>query len=137
MWESAIDEEFAYLDSKNTWKVDDTPGAQRHPSHVVLKVKLKSDGDVEGFRARVVAGGNFQTYGEDYKETYAPVVSFSPVRIFHYLVLCMNMCVAQLDLKTAFLNGDLAEDVWVMSPRGILEMKSRCHKLAKAMYGLK
>ena len=47
------------------------------------------------------------------------------------------MSVGQLDVKTAFLNGDLDEHVWVMSPRGIHGRKSRCYKLRKAMYGLK
>lgn len=70
-------------------------------------------------------------------ETYAPVVSFTIVRIFLYLVLCMNMSVAQLDVKTAFLNGELEEDVWIMSPRGIPGRESHCYKLLKALYGLK
>ncbi len=63
MWQSAIDEELASLESKNTWEIDDSPGAQPLPTHVVLKVKRKSDGTVDRFKARVVAGGNFQTYG--------------------------------------------------------------------------
>lgn len=137
MWESAINEEFQYLDSKHTWTPDDNPAAQPLPTHVMLKVKRKSDGNVERFKARVVAGGNLQTYGENYKETYAPVVSFALVRIFLYLVLCKHMQVAQLDVKTAFLNGDLSENVWVMSPRGIPGRKSRCYKLLKDIYGLK
>lgn len=137
VWLSAVDDEFRSLDSKAAWVPDPSPGAQPLPTHAILKIKRKSDGTVERFKARVVAGGNFQTYGEDYMETYAPVVSFTLVRIFLYLVLCLNMVVAQLDVKTAFLNGDLAEHVWVMSPRGIPGRESRCYKLLKAMYGLK
>jgi len=137
LWESALDEEFESLDAKGTWQVDNNPGAQPLPTHAILKVKRKSDGSVERFKARVVAGGNFQIYGENYKETYAPVVPFSLVRMFLYLVLCLNMVVAQLDVKTAFLNGDLSENVWVMSPRGIPGRESRCYKLLKAIYGLK
>ena len=98
----------------------------------LLKVKRKAGGDVERFKARVVAGGNFQKYGEDYLETYAPVVPFSVVRMFLYLTLTLHMCIAQLDVKTAFLNGELAENVWVMSPRGIPGRPSRCYKLLKA-----
>lgn len=137
MWLSAIDDEFESLESKETWQLDDSRNDHALPTHVVLKVKRKSDGTVERFKARIVAGGNYQTYGEDYFETYAPVVSFPLVRIFLYLVLCMNMFVAQLDVKTAFLNGELDEDVWVMSPRGVHGKKSHCYKLRKAMYGLK
>jgi len=58
MWQSAVDEELASLESKNTWSPDDSPHAQPLPTHVVLKVKRKSDGGVERFKARVVAGGN-------------------------------------------------------------------------------
>ena len=87
------------------------------PMHVVLKIKRKSDGTVERFKARIVARGSYQTYGEDYFETYAPVVSFPLVGIFLYLLLCLNMVVGQLNVKTAFLNGELNEDVWVVDVR--------------------
>ena len=92
---------------------------------------------MERFKARIVAGGNHQVYGDNYKETYAPVVSFTMVRIFLYLALCLQLCIGQLDVKSAFLKGELSESVWVMSPRGIPGMKSRCYRLVKAMYGLK
>ena len=137
LWQAAIDEELESLESNNTWYPDDQPDAQPLPTHAILKVKRKADGSVERFKARVVAGGNHQTYGENYKETYAPVVSFTMVRIFLYLALCLQMCVGQLDVKSAFLKGDLDESVWVMSPRGIPGLKSKCFRLLKAMYGLK
>lgn len=116
-WKAAINAAFEALDSKETWKRDDNPESSPLPTHAILKVERQADGTVERFKARIVAGGNFQVYGENYKETYAPVVSFSLVRIFLYLALCLNMYVAQTDVKTAFLNGHLTEDVWVMSPR--------------------
>ena len=137
LWEAAIQEELDSLESNNAWCPDDSPDSQPLPTHAILKIKRNADGSVERFKARIVAGGNHQTYGLNYKEIYAPVVSFTMVRIFLYLVLCLQMCVGQLDVKTAFLNGELAESVWVMSPRGIPGMKSRCHRLIKAMYGLK
>lgn len=84
-----------------------------------------------------MTGGNFQTYGEDYKETYARVVSFSLVRMLLYLLLCLKMVVAQLYVKTAFLNGKLTKRAWVMSLRVIAGRKSLCYRLSKAMYGLK
>ena len=137
LWLSAIYEEFESLDDHGTWKPDDYPKAQPLPTHAILKVKRKSNGSVDRFKGRIVAGGNFQTYGENYMETYAPVVSFSLVRIFLYLALCLQMCVTQLDIKTAFLNGKLKEDIWVMSPRGVPGVRPRCYKLKKAIYGLK
>lgn len=137
LWEAAIQDELHSLDAKGTWIVDDSPASQPLPTHVVLKVKRNADGSVDRFKARVVAGGNRQTFGQDYMETYAPVVSFSVVRLFLYLTLCMQMYVAQVDVKTAFLNGELKEDVWVTSPRGVSGLKPCCYKLVKAMYGLK
>lgn len=88
-------------------------------------------------KARIVIGGKFQTYGENYAQTHAPVVSFNLVRIFLYLYFTLKMSVTQLDVRAAFLNGDLEEDVWVMSPRNIPGLQPSCHKLDKAMYGLK
>ena len=137
MWQAAIDAEMASLVEKNTWIQDDSPSAQPLPTHVILKIKRDADGNVDRFKARVVAGGNFQTYGKDYMETYAPVAPFCLVRLFLYLTLCLQMSIAQVDIKTAFLNGDLKEDVWVMSPRGVPGIISTCFKLLKAMYGLK
>lgn len=72
MWQSAVDEELASMKSKNTWTPDDSRHAQPLPTHIIFKVNASQMG--ERFKSRVVAGGNFQTYGEDYPETYAPVV---------------------------------------------------------------
>ena len=137
LWEAAIEEEMRSLDANDTWTPDPSPESQPLPTHAVLKIKRKADGSVERFKARVVAGGNHQVYGENYKETYAPVVSFTMVRLFLYLTLCLGMCIGQVDVKTAFLNGELSESVWVMSPRGIPGVVSMCYRLLKAMYGLK
>lgn len=104
---------------------------------MVLNVKRRANGEIDRFKARMVAGGNHQTYGVDYLDTYAPVASFTLVRIFLYLVLCLGLFVAQVDIKSAFLNGDLKEDIWVMSPRSIPGVCSRVFKLRKSLYGLK
>lgn len=90
---SVIDEEFQPLESKQTWYPDDSPGSQPLPTHPVLNKKRNSDGSVERFKARIVAGGNFQVYGENYKENHAPVVSFKLVHIFLYLTLCLRLCI--------------------------------------------
>lgn len=103
----------------------------------MLKVKRVNDGSLKRFKARIVAGGNHQTYGQDYLETYVPVVPFLMVRVFLYFALFLNMCIAQSDVKTAFLNWKLSEDIWIMSPHGISGRKSLCYKFLKAMYGLK
>ena len=108
LWQAAIDDELESLSKKNTCKADSNPQSTPLPTHVVLKIKRHGDGSVERFKAQVVAGGNYQTYGEDYLESYAPVVSFSLVHMFLYLTLCLKLHIAQLDI----LNGELNEDVW-------------------------
>lgn len=124
-WEASIAEEFNAFDEMDTWELDDHPKSQPLPTHIVFKVKRKSNGSVERFRSRTVAGGNHQIFGENYLETYAPVISFTLVRIFLYIALLLNMFRAQLDVKTAFLNGLLTEAIWVMSPKGIEGYPSR------------
>lgn len=136
-WTSAIHEEFSSLETKEMWQLDSTPGVKPLPTHIVLKVKRDGQGEVDRFRARIVAGGNHQRYGEDYMETYAPVVQFSLVRFFLCLALCVGMFVTQVDIETAFLNGELEEDVWVRSSRGVPGIASRLYKLQKALYRLK
>jgi hypothetical protein len=106
-------------------------------THVIVKVKLNADGSVERFKARIVAGGNHQQFGQDYFETNAPVVDFAIVRVLLYIAVCSNRLMAQIDVKTAFLNGEFDKNVWVMSPRGVPGYPASRYKLRKALYGLK
>lgn len=117
MWLSAVDKEFESSETKETWQPDYSPKDHTLPAHNVVKVKRKSDDIVERFKARIVAGGSYQSNGDDNFETYDPVVSFQLVRIFLYLVRCLNMFFVQLDVRTVFRNGELDENVWVMFPR--------------------
>lgn len=85
----------------------------------------------------MVAGGNFKILGENYMEKYAPVVSFGAVRLFLYIALSLNMYMTQMDVKNAFFNGNLSEDIWVTSPRGVEGIPAQCYKVKKAIYCLK
>lgn len=107
--QAAIDQELASLEEKKTWKIDEAPGLQPLPTHAILKMKWNADGSVDRLKARVVAAGNHQVYGRDYMETYAQVVASSLVRMFLHIGLCPQMFVAQVDVKSAFLNGYLGE----------------------------
>jgi Reverse transcriptase (RNA-dependent DNA polymerase) len=109
---------FNTLDCKGTWVPDLKSHKQALPTHVILKVKRNADGSVERFKTRIVACGSHQQFGQDFFETYAPVV-VAIVRVFLYIAVCSNMRIAQVDVKTAFLKGELDEDVWVMSPHGV------------------
>lgn len=84
-WPAAIDEAFNSVDAKETWELSSASESTKLPTHVVLKIKQNADGSNDHFKARVVAGGNFEVYEKDYMETYAPVVLFTLVRVFLYI----------------------------------------------------
>jgi Reverse transcriptase (RNA-dependent DNA polymerase) len=95
------------------------------------------NGEFERCKTRIVAGGDHQEYGVKYTDTYAPVIEWTIVRLFLYLSCVFWWEKVQVDVKTAFLNGELDEEVYVRTPRGIAGWPSRMKRLLKAMYGLK
>ena len=133
LWIRAIDEEFSSIEENDTWEQDDVPKKPPLPSHLRFNIKRNSNGCIERFKCRLVAGGDRQVYGEDFKESHAPVVNFIAVRLFLYIVLSLQLCIAQVDIKTAFLNGNLEEDVWIYTPRGVPGLSSRTYKLKKSL----
>ena len=105
----------------------------------VLKIKQKVDGSIDKLKVRLVAKGFTQKEGADYEETFSPVVRFSSVRMNLSIVAHMDLELHQMDVKTAFLNGDLEEEIYMKQKIGYVE---KCHedkvcKLHKSIYGLK
>nr|GEW85949.1 hypothetical protein [Tanacetum cinerariifolium] len=90
-------------------------------------------------KAQLVAHGYHQEEGIDFEESFAPVARLEAIRIFLAYVAHMNMVVYQMDVKTAFLNGNLREEVYVSQPDGFVEPDNPNHvyELKKALYGLK
>ncbi|GJT31595.1 retrovirus-related pol polyprotein from transposon TNT 1-94 [Tanacetum coccineum] len=90
-------------------------------------------------KARLVARGYRQEEGIDFEESFAPVARLEAIRIFLAFAAHMNMVVYQMDVKTAFLNGNLREEVYVSQPDGFVDLDNPNHvyKLKKALYGLK
>ncbi|UYV79065.1 hypothetical protein LAZ67_17000981, partial [Cordylochernes scorpioides] len=104
----------------------------------IFRIKRKGNGEIDRYRARLVAKGFSQRRGIDYKETFAPVVRYDSVRVLLALATVMDMEIMQFDIKTAFLNGDLDEDIFMQIPEGIeVENKNLVCKLKKSLYGLK
>ncbi|GJS90587.1 retrovirus-related pol polyprotein from transposon TNT 1-94 [Tanacetum coccineum] len=105
----------------------------------IYKVKLDELGGILKNKARLVAHGYRQEEGIDFEESFAPVARLEAIRIFLAFAAHMNMVVYQMDVKTAFLNGNLREEVYVRQPDGFMDKDKPNHmyKLKKALYGLK
>ncbi|GJW45972.1 retrovirus-related pol polyprotein from transposon TNT 1-94, partial [Tanacetum coccineum] len=105
----------------------------------IYKVKLDELGGILKNKARLVARGYRQEEGIDFEESFAPVARLDAIRIFLAYAAHMNMVVYQMDVKTAFLNGILREEVYVSQPDGFVDQDNPNHvyKLKKALYGLK
>ncbi|GJV21457.1 retrovirus-related pol polyprotein from transposon TNT 1-94 [Tanacetum coccineum] len=102
-------------------------------------VKLDELGGILKNKARLVARGYRQEEGIDFEESFAPVARLEAIRIFLAFAAHMNMVIYQMDVKTAFLNGNLREEVYVSQPDGFVDPDKPNHvyKLKKALYGLK
>nr|GFB14122.1 copia protein [Tanacetum cinerariifolium] len=105
----------------------------------IYKVKLDELGGILKNKARLVARGYRQEEGIDFEESFSPVARLEAIRIFLAYAAHNNMVVYQMDMKTAFLNGNLREDVYVSQPDGFVDPDNPNHvyKLKKALYGLK
>ena len=104
----------------------------------MLTIKEKEDGSLR-YKARLVIKGFMQIKGVEYTETYAPVLKFQSLRVLMAIANQMRMEVHQMDVKTAFLNGTLEEDIYMIQPEGqVVAGKERlvC-KLNRSLYGLK
>ena len=139
-WVEAMNEEMEALHECNTWEIVPRPDNKNVVgSKWVYKIKHKPDGSVERYKARLVARGFTQQYGQDYDETFSPVVKLGTVRIIIALALQHGWSLSQLDVKNAFLHGELKEEVYMEQPPGysMHDSSNWVCKLRRSLYGLK
>lgn len=139
-WREAEREEFQSIINAGTWTLVEIPnGRQAIGCKWVYKTKLDAHGQLVKRKARLVAKGFTQRQGVDFEETFAPVVRFSSIRALLAIAAHLDLEIHQMDVKTAFLNGDISEDIYMRQPEGF-EVAGQEHlvcKLNKSLYGLK
>ncbi|CAL9015461.1 unnamed protein product, partial [Prunus brigantina] len=140
-WKKSMDEEMKSLHKNETWELVQLPnGKKAIGCKWVYAKKTESLGkDNVRFKARLVAKGYAQKEGIDYNEVFSPVVKHSSIRILLALVAQFDLELAQLDVKTAFLHGDLEEEIYMSQPEGfkVAGKENWVCKLQKSLYGLK
>ena len=115
-------EEMNALERSGTGELVDLPKEKRTIGcKQVFTVKCKANGNIERYKARLIAKGFTQTYGIDYQETFAPVAKINSIKILLSLAVNFNWLLHQLDIKNAFLNGDLEDEVFMNLPLGYKE----------------
>lgn len=132
-----MSEEIKALESNGTWQLVKCP--VDHPvvdCRWVYKVKVNHDGS-EKLKARLVARGFSQRYGENYWETYAPVVKSSTVRLLMALAVECDLKIGQIDVRNAYVKSELNEEVYMNQPPGFERGDGLVLKLKKSLYGLK
>jgi len=139
-WQHAMMEEHQAIMDAGVWEVfemKDLPvGRKLVGSRWVYKVKRNSDGSVERYKAWIVAKGYSQVEGLDSDKTFAPVTRYDSLRLIIALALHLGLNMSQADIKSAFLNSDLNEEVWMMPPPGI-SLDGKVFRLLRSLYGLK
>ncbi|CAL8998022.1 unnamed protein product [Prunus brigantina] len=139
-WQKAMETEIEMIEKNKTWELVDRPidklviGVKW-----VYKTKLNLDGSIQKNKARLMAKGYAQKPGIDFNETFAPVARLDTIRTLVALAAQKDWKLFQLDVKSAFLNGVLNEEVYVDQPSGfvIKNREDKVYRLKKALYGLK
>jgi hypothetical protein len=139
-WQKAMEEEIFMIEKNKTWELVDRPEDKNIIGvKWIFRTKLNADSSINKFKARLVVKGYAQVYGVDYSDIFAPVARMDTIRLLLAVAAHRNWKVFQLDVKSAFLNGVLQEEIYVEQPAGfVVQGKAdKVYLLKKALYGLK
>lgn len=140
VWIKACEDELRSIEKNRTWSLVDLPkGFKAIGLKWVFKIKRNADGSISKFKARLVAKGYIQQHGIDYDEVFAPVARIETIRLIIAIAASREWKIHHLDVKTAFLHGELREEVYVSQPEGfeVKGKENKVYRLHKALYGLK
>ena len=139
-WIKAMEKEVNSLKELNTWTLVDLPIKRKAlKGRWVYKTKLNKDGSIDKYKARWVAKGFLQKYGIDYTETFSNTVKPMAYRLLFILGTYLDWEIEQWDIKSAFTNSPINEEIYIIQPTGFEDSKSpnKVCRLNKALYGLK
>ena len=140
LWKNAMDKEINSLKKNDAWHLEPLPqGKKPVGCRFIFKKKIGSDGKVNEFKSRLVAQGFTQKVGIDFEETFSPVIRFETVRTLLAFSVQNDMNLHHMDVCSAFLNGELKEEVYMRQPEGYVEDGNEhlfC-RLNKSIYGLR
>ncbi|GKB57499.1 ribonuclease H-like domain-containing protein [Tanacetum coccineum] len=137
-WTDAMNSEIDALLRNDTWDIFDLPKDEKSiGSKLIFKIKYKSSGEIDRYKARLVAQGFGQKEGIDYEETFSPVVKMVTVRCLLNVGVSNSWSVFQLDVNNAFLYGGLVEAMYMKPPEGYFPSDNKVYKLKKYLYCLK
>jgi hypothetical protein len=126
--------------TNNTWTLVPLPVGRKYVScKWVFKIKQGVNGEVERYKARLMARGFTQTYRMDYNETFSPITKFTSIRCILALTALENMEIHQMGVKTTFFNNELKEEIYMEQPQVFMHQGGEhlvC-KFHKSLYGLK
>src|SRR3954447_406582 len=126
--------------TNKVWTLVDIPEDRKAVENKwIFKKKTDAEGNVSVYKARLVAKGFRQIQGVDYEETFSSVAMIKSIRILLAIVAYHDYEIWQMDVKTAFLNGNIEEELYMMQPEGFVDPKdaSKVCKLQRSIYGLK
>uniref|UniRef100_A0A2N9FDK1 Integrase catalytic domain-containing protein n=1 Tax=Fagus sylvatica TaxID=28930 RepID=A0A2N9FDK1_FAGSY len=139
-WMTTMKDEMESMRTNQIWELIDLPSMRKSIGNKwVLKIKRKADGSIDKYKARLVAKGYTQREGVDYEETFSPMVRFASIRLILAMVASLDLELHQMDVKTAFLNGELDEEIFMDQPIGFVVkgQERKVCRLNRSLYGLK
>jgi hypothetical protein len=137
-WQAAIHAEIDALVANNTWREEKAPkGTNIVSTKWVFTTKTNPDGSLERFKARLVARGFSQVYGEDYDQTFAPTVRTDTLRVFLAMVAANDLECRQYDVKNAFTESSLQQRIFLSPPKGVDVTPGLVLRALRSLYGLK
>ncbi|CAM8923694.1 unnamed protein product [Rhodiola kirilowii] len=140
LWKETIKSELDSILQNHTWElVGLSQGCNPLDSKWIFTKKMKVDGTIEKYKERLVIKGYRQKEGLDYFDTFSPMTRITSIRMIIDIAALRNLEIHQMDVKTAFLNGDIEEEIYMEQLKGciVLGQERKVCKLVKSLYSLK